>query len=142
MVASASASAPASSSGIPKGQVRIEVLSSSNEKLIGTFKFRTPLTPLDKQKKHVMIGRSTSNQFKEYGLSIQDDEVSTRHAVIHRKGNKFYWKDLHSTNGSILTLPDGDGTKEHLPPDNHHPLQDGATLELGMCKLLINFSSA
>jgi len=130
--------ASAAATNVPEGQVRIEVLKSSNKSNIGMVKFVAPVIP-SAPSKQVNIGRSTSKHSKEFGFPIEDDEVSTKHAMIHRKIGKFYVKDMSSTNGTELIYPNGE-TKKCVPHE-HYLLEDGTIAQLGVCQLLINFSS-
>jgi len=126
---------------VPKGEVRLEVISSTSARnIVGTFKFVKPQPESTKNKgQHAKIGRSTGEEYKKYGFSIKDDEVSTAHAIIFRKGTKFYWKDKHSTNGSVANY--GNGEREHMISGELYQMRDGMKVELGECIIKINFSS-
>lgn len=128
----------AAATNVPEGQVRIEVLKSSNESNIGMVKFVAPVVP-SAPSKQVNIGRSWSKLYKEFGFPLDDDEVSTKHMMINRKNGKFYMKDIRSTNGTELIYPNGE-TKKCVPHE-HYLLEDGTVAQLGVCQLLINFSS-
>ena len=126
---------------IPRGEVRLEVVDSkSANNIVGIVKFVKPLPESTKIKgQHAKIGRSTSEEYVNFGFSIQDDEVSTTHATIYRKNGKFYWKDASSTNGSVASF--GNGVRDHMKPGEMYALQNGMQIELGMCVLKANFSS-
>lgn len=135
------------SSTIPKGQVRIEVLASTNQKLLGMVRVVKPLAPSSKERAHVRIGRSNGKEYVQYGFHIEKDmEVSSNHATIYRKNGQFFWVDNGSTNGSVMNYPDkAEGTvglRRHLAPDDLTPLEDGTIMQLGLCELQINFFSA
>ena len=127
---------------IPKGMIRLEIVeSNTTSTIVGAVQLVKPLPESTKlQKRHVKIGRSTGDQYVNYGFSIQDDEVSTNHAVIYRKNNKFYWKDMHSTNGSVANF--GNGEREHMQGGELYPLRSGMKIEMGACMLKVDFCPA
>ena len=126
---------------IPKGMIRLEVVESNmTSNIVGTVRLVKPLPESTKDKKHAKIGRSTGEQYVTYGFSIQDDEVSTNHAIIYRKNNKFYWKDVHSTNGSVANF--GNGEREHMKGGELFPLRSGMKIEMGACVLKVSFCAA
>ena len=83
------------------------------------------LTLLDKKKvfyiskPSTLIGRLDVND-----ITISDEGISRVHAEINKRNNKFYIRDMESTNGTFLN---GKKIKEKL-------LKDGDILELGTKK--------
>ena len=64
-------------------------------------------------------------------VPVNDDAkpVSKTHAIIDVEGSQFFVTDPHSTNGVIVTDPDG--TQTDLPPGGRAVLNAGSRVLLG-----------
>jgi hypothetical protein len=124
---------------IPDGFIRIEVFAgpSGHSHHAGLARLVEPLPPKASQNTHCKIGRSSAEDFAKYGVSLwKDNEVSTKHGVIHRIKNDFYYKDVGSSNGTF-------GVATNIRLENLVPfkLENGTELLLGQHILKFNFSS-
>jgi len=74
----------------------------------------------DLQADTIVIGRTTENNIR-----LKDPYISRRHLQLFHRNNKYFIKDLDSTNGTSV-----DG--EVLKPEQDYELREGATIVIGM----------
>lgn len=128
-------------STIPRGKVRIQVLSDPN------FDKKSPhegeiyiVEPSGNASKICKIGRSCGKEYTEFGISLhKDNEVSTKHGMLTGKVNKgtweYYFTDTGSSNGTV------DDKNYKLEVNENYKLANGTKLRLGSSVLLFNFST-
>lgn len=95
-----------------KGMVKVKNLLNSNSKEVTVDLYDT-----------LTIGREDSND-----LVLRDKAVSKEHAVIFRRGSKFYVEDLNSTNGTYVN---GKRIKRFVR------LNNGSRVQIGVCELTL-----
>jgi hypothetical protein len=94
----------------PAGRARLQVVQPGGSSLRSGEQI-----PLTNQR--FAIGRVPGNQ-----LVLDDDTVSSRHAVIEANGRGWRIRDLQSTNGTLLN---------NRPVQSPHDLHDGDELAFG-----------
>jgi len=75
---------------------------------------------------HPIQGTSSIGRHPRSTICLHDSLVSKRHAIIHQKGEEYFFEDLGSANGSFL-----DGVRI-----NKHKLKDGDEITLGKVTLV------
>jgi hypothetical protein len=76
----------------------------------------------------VSVGRSPENDIK-----VDDISVSRKHFVIHATHNKYYIRDLKSTNGTFVN-------NKQIDPDDEYEIGEGVPIALG--KTIISIGKA
>ncbi len=76
---------------------------------------------------YLVVGRTA-----DCGLIVDDPAASRHHLEIVRDGDAFTWRDLESTNGTLVN-----GT-----PEEGGPLTDGDRLQIGKTELLFELEEA
>ncbi|MEM1626653.1 MAG: FHA domain-containing protein [Sulfolobaceae archaeon] len=99
-----------------EGKYYLQIISTPNQNLIGG---KIPLDLVNFPK--ISIGRSPENV-----IIIPDPEVSRRHSVISKEGEKLYLEDLNSTNGTYIY----DGEK-FVPIKQRTEIKENTIIKLG-----------
>lgn len=125
---------PAASIGIPSSESVDETRLSVRRKVGAHWRLVLPDARQAEVGAALLVGRDPSANRNWPGaslLTIDDDahSVSKTHAVFEVDGDGLWITDLHSTNGVIITQPDG--TELDIDPDARTAVQPGADVELG-----------
>ena len=127
---------------VPRGKVRIEIISDfiseTKSPHEGEVRFVEPTSNASHLCK---IGRSSGKEYSEHGVSLNLDlEVSTKHGMLTRTGNKngyeYFFTDVGSTNGTFDVE-----TGDRLNVNEKYKLENGTELRLGQSVLRFKFST-